>query len=111
MKTIEEMAHEYAMQCIASSSSSLKTNQDIINHAWAYADAMQAEADKRKNQGTPQAILDAEKKPVSIKDDVFQKKGETCNHFSTTMFSGGVAECFNCGSTVNEDREIVECGR
>lgn len=42
------MAHEYAMKCIGNPNVSVKTNNDIIAFAWQYADAMQAEADKRE---------------------------------------------------------------
>ena len=41
------MAHEYAMKCIGNPNVSVKTNNEIIAFAWQYADAMQAEADKR----------------------------------------------------------------
>ncbi len=46
--------------------------------------------------------------PHAIRDDVFQKKGEPCRHFSTTMFHNGRANCFNCLSIVNERREVIE---
>ena len=42
-----DMAHEYAMKCIGNPNVSVKTNNEIIAFAWQYADAMQAEADKR----------------------------------------------------------------
>ena len=42
------MAHEYAMKCIGNPNVSVKTNNEIIAFSWQYADAMQAEADKRK---------------------------------------------------------------
>ena len=57
MKSKIEMAHDYAMQCIISSTVSLRTNQDIIDPAWGYADKMQAEADKREED---KAIKEAE---------------------------------------------------
>ena len=44
------MAHEYAMKCIGNPNVSVKTNNEIIAFAWQYADAMQAEADKRKSK-------------------------------------------------------------
>ena len=43
-----DMAHEYAMKCIGNPNVSVKTNNEIIAFAWQYADAMQAEADKRE---------------------------------------------------------------
>lgn len=45
-----DMAHEYAMKCIGNPNVSVKTNNEIIAFAWQYADAMQAEADKRKSK-------------------------------------------------------------
>ena len=47
-----DMAHEYAMKCIGNPNVSVKTNNEIIAFAWQYADAMQAEADKRNNKET-----------------------------------------------------------
>ena len=45
-----ELAHEYAMKCIGNPNVSVKTNNEIIAFAWQYADAMQAEANKRKSK-------------------------------------------------------------
>ena len=42
------MPHEYAMKCIGNPNVSAKTNNEIIAFAWAYADLMQDEADKRE---------------------------------------------------------------
>ena len=47
-----EIAHEYAMKCIGNPNVSVNTNNEIIAFAWKYADAMQAEADKRNNKET-----------------------------------------------------------
>ena len=48
MKTKLEMAHEYALQLSKNPSVTATHNdKDIASRAWAYADAMQAEADKR----------------------------------------------------------------
>lgn len=43
MKTKLEMAHEWAIELLRAGDSS----DDVISCAWQYADAMQAEADKR----------------------------------------------------------------
>lgn len=43
MKTKLEMAHEWAIELLRAGDSS----DDVISCAWRYADAMQAEADKR----------------------------------------------------------------
>ena len=48
MKTKLEMAHEYALQLSKNPSVTATHNdKDIASRAWQYADAMQAEADKR----------------------------------------------------------------
>ena len=48
MKTKLEMAHEYALQLSKNPSVTATHNdKDIASRAWKYADAMQAEADKR----------------------------------------------------------------
>lgn len=44
---------------------------------------------------------------LSKRNDVFQKKGEPCKHYSTEMFLNGRARCFNCDCIVNEKREII----
>ena len=46
MKTKLEMAHEWAMRNYAQFGSMV----ELANFAWCYADAMQAEADKREKQ-------------------------------------------------------------
>ena len=46
MKTKLEMAHEWAMKIIEGNVRAANTS-DLIERAWQYADAMQAEADKR----------------------------------------------------------------
>src|SRR5699024_2752387 len=42
-----EMAHECAMKLVGNPTTPLKTIESIIDVSWNYADAMQAEADKR----------------------------------------------------------------
>lgn len=44
------MAHDFAMKCVGNPNVSLITIEDIVEKAWQYADAMQAEADKRAEQ-------------------------------------------------------------
>lgn len=51
-----KVAHDYAMKCVGNPNSALETINQIVAFAWAYADAMQAEADKRKEKGVPDAI-------------------------------------------------------
>lgn len=56
-----EMAHECAMKLVGNPTTPLKTIESIIGVSWNYADAMQAEADKREKQ---KAIDDAESSKV-----------------------------------------------
>ena len=54
MKTKLEMAHDYAMKHIQEG---WDINYDVlVVDAWQYADAMQAEADKRKPSGLPESL-------------------------------------------------------
>lgn len=43
-----EMAHDFAMKLVGNPTTPLKTMESIVDVSWKYADAMQAEADKRK---------------------------------------------------------------
>ena len=45
MKTKLEMAHEWAMK--HGNAETVGSRQNMVKYAWEYADAMQAEADKR----------------------------------------------------------------
>ena len=55
MKTKLEMAHEYALQLSKNPSVTATHNdKDIASRAWQYADAMQAEADKREKEEATQ---------------------------------------------------------
>ena len=48
---------------------------------------------------------------LNKKLEPLKKQDGTCAHFSTTMFDNGRAECFNCGSVVNEKREVLELNK
>ena len=48
MKTKLEMAHEWAMK--HGDAETVGSRQNMVKYAWDYADAMQAEADKREKQ-------------------------------------------------------------
>ena len=55
MKTKLEMAHDYAMKHIQEG---WDINYDVlVVDAWQYADAMQAEADKRENKTRPEVLM------------------------------------------------------
>ena len=49
MKTKLEMAHEWAMK--HGNAETVGSRQNMVKYAWDYADAMQAEADKREKEG------------------------------------------------------------
>jgi len=42
-----QMAHDFAMKLVGNPNTPLKTMESIVDVSWEYADAMQAEADKR----------------------------------------------------------------
>lgn len=52
---IDQMAHDFVMNCIKNPTVTLSSKdiENITFNAWVYADAMQAEADKRKPKGLP----------------------------------------------------------
>lgn len=52
MKTKLEMAHEWAMK--HGDAETVGSRQNMIKYAWEYADAMQAEADKREKEDAAQ---------------------------------------------------------
>ena len=88
MKTKIDMAHDYAMALVLSpdfdDDMSLSA---FVKHVWKYADKMQAEEDKRKVGGVPDALL--------TKDE-----NGNCTHFHTTF---GRGECFDCGKNLKEE--------
>ena len=53
----ETRAHDYAKILLASNHS-FDSSEHLAREAWEYADAMQAEADKRKVVGVPEVIQD-----------------------------------------------------
>jgi len=70
MKTKLEMAHEYALQLSKNPSVTATHNdKDITSRAWQYADAMQAEADKREPSGFPNVLRGACGEIVAVKVD------------------------------------------
>ena len=65
MKTKLEMAHEYAIALI-NSDCEMQFDK-FIRLCWNYADAMQAEADKRKVSGIPDVLRGANGEIVAVK--------------------------------------------
>ena len=67
MKTKLEMTHEYAMKHIQEG---WDINYDVlVVDAWQYADAMQAEADKRKSSEFPNVLRGACGEIVAVRVD------------------------------------------
>ena len=67
MKTKLEMAHEYAIALI-NSDCEMQFDK-FIQLCWNYADAMQAEADKRKPSGFPDVLRGACGEVVAVRVD------------------------------------------
>lgn len=53
------MAHDWAMQSI--DAGYVCETETLVSEAWKYADAMQAEAEKRKPKGLPDALCGGER--------------------------------------------------
>ena len=84
MKTKLEMAHDYAMKHIQEG---WDINYDVlVVDAWQYADAMQAEADKRECKERTDVLL--------TKD-----KDGNCLHFHHEF---GHKKCMDCGASLEE---------
>lgn len=84
----EQLAHEMA---IAMQSAEPITDMKMLAAlTWSYADAMQAESEKRKPKGVPEAIKE---RPI------FLDENGNCGHLHTTF---GRTECFDCGAKLNE---------
>ena len=66
MKTKLEMAHEWAMK--HGDAETVGSRQNMVKYAWDYADAMQAEADKRENKETCDKSLNIDSKEQSIEE-------------------------------------------
>ena len=84
MKTKLEMAHEYAIALI-NSDSEMQFDK-FIRLCWDYADAMQAEADKRECKERTDVLL--------TKD-----KDGNCLHFHHEF---GHKKCMDCGASLEE---------
>lgn len=51
-----KLAHEFSMKLVGNPTTPLKDMDSIIAASWQYADAMQAEAEKREPKGLPEAL-------------------------------------------------------
>ena len=54
-----KLAHDYALKQMETLSEN-STMQSLVSVAWQYADAMQAEAEKRKPSGLPEALCEVD---------------------------------------------------
>lgn len=83
MRSIEDMAHEYALLHMSMPRYHDVDDREIVAWAVEYAQAMQTELNKL-NRGVPDAILEAERRK--------------CEHFWGNQVTGGVVEsCMICG--------------
>lgn len=53
------MAHDWAMKIIEGNMRAADAS-DLVERAWQYADAMQAEAEKREPSGLPEALCEVD---------------------------------------------------
>ena len=67
MKTKLEMAHEFMMKKMETET--IDNHWELFYTSWRYADAMQAEADKRKPSGFPNVLRGACGEIVAVKVD------------------------------------------
>lgn len=79
-----KLAHDWAMKSFVSNG--FEDEAERAAHAWKYADAMQAEAEKRVNKERPEALL--------TKD-----KDGKCLHFHHEF---GHKKCMDCGASLEE---------
>ena len=84
MKTKLELAHDWAMK--HGDAETVGSRQNMIKYAWDYADAMQAEADKRECKERTDVLL--------TKD-----KDGNCLHFHHEF---GHKKCMDCGASLEE---------
>ncbi|WP_286934895.1 hypothetical protein [Acinetobacter sp. UBA6571] len=83
MKSIEDMAHEYALLHMSMPRYHDVDDKEIVAWAVEYAQAMQTELNKL-NRGVPDAILEAER-----------RKCEHC--WVDATVDGSVRDCIKCG--------------
>ncbi|MCU4595332.1 hypothetical protein ACLIL3_003060 [Acinetobacter radioresistens] len=88
MKSIEDMAHEYALLHMSMPRYHDVDDKEIVAWAVEYAQAMQTELNKL-NRGVPDAILEAER-----------RKCEHC--WVDATVDGSVRDCIKCGQRGEE---------
>jgi hypothetical protein len=100
MKTKLEMAHEYAMQHLKNSGGKI-TMHNLCLFAWQYADAMQAEVDKREKQKDEDDAKSSKVLFEKLTDSRSLTKDEhgNCLHFHREF---GHKKCMDCGSSLEK---------
>jgi len=88
MRSIEDMAHEYALLHMSMPRYHDVDDREIVAWAVEYAQAMQTELNKL-NRGVPDAILEAER-----------RKCEHC--WVDATVDGSVWDCVKCGQSREE---------
>ena len=85
-----DMAHDWAMKSFLNHG--FKDESERAAHAWKYADAMQAEADKRVNKERPEVLESVD--PKEYMDAVLKNITELCDHEWTHIKHFGAAGDF-----------------
>ena len=98
-----KLAHDYALKQIESLSEN-STMQSLVSVAWQYADAMQAEADKRVNKERPDVLKeewqpDWSQAPGKMNWFSIDKDGTAVWHMNKPTISATewVIDCSDCG--------------
>ena len=97
MKTKLEMAHEWAMK--HGNAETVGSRQNMIKYAWDYADAMQAEADKREPSEFPNVLRGACGEIVAVKVDDIEWQpdwGQAPNGYDWFVVGGRSGKGFFC---------------
>ena len=81
-----KMAHEWAMQAMIDKQKVFLDAEGLAWKAWEYADAMQAEAEKRKPSGLPEALKEEWQPDWSKAPDGY-------NYFCVGSYSGNGYFC------------------
>lgn len=92
-----KMAHD--MATAMQSSEPITDIKLLASLVWQYADAMEAEADKRIKE---RAEKDAEESKVFF-EKLTKNEDGSCKHFHTTL---NRVECFDCGENLSNKKVI-----
>ena len=95
MKTDKEMAHEFAMMQLSKPQSLLsgRSVDGVILDAWEYIDTMNAEADKRKLSGLPDALKTADS--PQLKSEVIEQILHDIDNYFDSSVSNSLRDANN----------------